>query len=40
MEVTIEIRDLQQLTRIMDKISKLSNVLQVSRGANEETELH
>ncbi|MCK4833188.1 MAG: GTP diphosphokinase [Gammaproteobacteria bacterium] len=34
MAVTIEIRDLQQLTRIMDKISHLRNVLDVSRGAN------
>ena len=36
MAVTIEIRDLQQLTRIMDKISQLRNVLEVSRGANGE----
>ncbi|NOQ70200.1 MAG: TGS domain-containing protein [Gammaproteobacteria bacterium] len=34
MAVTIEIRDLQQLTRIMDKISQLRNVLEVTRGAN------
>lgn len=34
MAVTIEIRDLQQLTRIMDKISQLRNVLEVSRGAS------
>ena len=34
MAVTIEIRDLQQLTRIMDKISQLSNVLEVSRGVS------
>jgi len=34
MAVTIEIQDLQQLTRIMDKISQLANVLEVSRGAN------
>jgi GTP pyrophosphokinase len=34
MAVTIEIRDLQQLTRIMDKISHLRNVQEVSRGAN------
>ena len=34
MAVTIEIRDLQQLTRVMDKISHLRNVLEVSRGAN------
>ncbi len=40
MAVTIEIRDLQQLTRIMDKIAQLSNVLEVSRGANGETALH
>ena len=40
MAVTIEIRDLQQLTRIMDKISQLRNVLEVSRGANGDTGLH
>jgi len=40
MAVTIEIRDLQQLTRIMDKISQLRNVLEVSRGANGDTSLH
>ena len=34
MAVTIEIRDLQQLTRIMDKIAQLRNVLDVSRGAS------
>ena len=34
MAVTIEIRDLEQLTRIMDKISHLRNVIEVSRGAN------
>lgn len=34
MAVTIEIRDLQQLTRIMDKISQLRNVIEVSRGAH------
>lgn len=34
MAVTIEIRDLQQLSRIMDKISQLANVVEVSRGAN------
>ncbi len=34
MAVTIEIRDLQQLTRIMDRIVQLRNVLEVSRGAN------
>jgi GTP pyrophosphokinase len=39
MAVTIEIRDLQQLTRIMDKLSRLRNVLEVSRGANGETAL-
>jgi len=37
MAVTIEIRDLQQLTRVMDKISQLRNVLEVSRGANGDT---
>ena len=39
MVVTIEIRDLQQLTRIMDKISQLRNVLEVSRGASGDTAL-
>ena len=39
MAVTIEIRDLQQLTRIMDKISQLRNVLEVTRGANGDTAL-
>jgi GTP pyrophosphokinase len=39
MAVTIEIRDLQQLTRIMDKISQLRNVINVVRGANGETAL-
>jgi len=34
MAVTIEIRDLPQLTRIMDKVSQLRNVLEVTRGAN------
>jgi GTP pyrophosphokinase len=34
MAVTIEIRDLQQLARIMDKISQLRNVLEVSRGSS------
>jgi len=34
--VTIEIRDLQQLTRIIDKISHLRNVIEVTRGANSE----
>jgi (p)ppGpp synthase/HD superfamily hydrolase len=36
MAVTIEIRDLQQLTRIIDKISHLRNVIEVTRGANSE----
>jgi len=39
MAVTIEIRDLQQLTRIMDKISQLRNVLEVTRGAHGDTAL-
>ncbi len=34
MSVTVEIRDLQQLSRIIDKINQLRNVIQVSRGAN------
>jgi GTP pyrophosphokinase len=34
MAVTIEIRDLQQLTRIMDKISQLRNVIEVTRGSH------
>ena len=34
MAVTLEIRDSQQLTRIMDKITQLRNVIDVSRGAN------
>ena len=34
MAVTIEIRDSQQLTRVMDKVSQLRNVIDVSRGAN------
>ena len=34
MAVTIEIRDSQQLTRIMDKIAQLRNVIDVNRGAN------
>jgi GTP pyrophosphokinase len=34
MAVTIEIRDLLQLSRIMDKIAQLRNVLEVRRGAN------
>ena len=37
MAVTIEIRDLQQLTRIMDKLSQLRNVIEVSRGASGDT---
>ncbi|MBE9567109.1 MAG: bifunctional (p)ppGpp synthetase/guanosine-3',5'-bis(diphosphate) 3'-pyrophosphohydrolase [Proteobacteria bacterium] len=37
MAVTIEIRDLQQLTRVMDKIMQQRNVIDVSRGANGET---
>lgn len=37
MAVTIEIRDLQQLTRVMDKISQLRNVIDVTRGANGDT---
>ena len=32
--VTIEIRDLQQLTRIMDRISQLRNVIDVTRGSH------
>jgi GTP pyrophosphokinase len=36
MSVTIEIGDLQQLTRIMDKISLLRNVIDVRRGTNSE----
>ena len=36
MAVTIEIRDLQQLTRIIDKISRLRNVIEVTRGASSE----
>jgi GTP pyrophosphokinase len=36
MAVTIEIRDLQQLTRIIDKISRLRNVIEVKRGASSE----
>ena len=34
MAVTIEINDLQQLTRLMDKIGQLSNVTEVLRGSN------
>jgi GTP pyrophosphokinase len=40
MAVTIEIRDLQQLTRIMDKISQLRNVIDVSRGSHGDKALH
>jgi len=40
MAVTIEIRDLQQLTRIMDKISQLRNVIEVSRGSSGDNTLH
>lgn len=36
MSVTIEIRDLQQLTQIMDRIARLRNVIDVSRGTNGE----
>jgi GTP pyrophosphokinase len=39
MAVTIEIRDLQQLTRIMDKIAQLRNVLEVTRGATGDISL-
>jgi GTP pyrophosphokinase len=39
MAVTIEIRDLQQLTRIMDKILQLRNVLEVRRGSTGEAGL-
>ena len=39
MAVTVEIRDLQQLTRIMDKISQLRNVLDVRRGATGDISL-
>jgi GTP pyrophosphokinase len=34
MAVTIEIHDLQQLTRVMDKIGQLPNVIEVMRGSN------
>lgn len=34
MAITVEIKDLQQLTRIIDKLNQLPNVLDVSRGAN------
>jgi GTP pyrophosphokinase len=40
LSVTIEIRDLQQLTRVMDKISQLRNVIDVSRGSNSDTVTH
>jgi len=33
MSVTIEIRDLQQLSRVMDKIAQLRNVIEVTRGS-------
>jgi GTP pyrophosphokinase len=33
MAITIEIRDLQQLTRTMDKLSQLRNVIDVNRGS-------
>lgn len=36
MSVTIEIRDLQQLTQIMDRIARLRNVIDVSRDTNGE----
>ncbi len=34
MSVTVEIRDLQQLGRIIDKVNQLRNVIQVSRRVN------
>ncbi len=34
MAVTIEIHDLHQLTRLMDKIGQLANVIEVLRGSN------
>ena len=34
MAITIEINDLQQLTRVMDKLNQLTNVFEVSRGSN------
>ncbi|NOQ90205.1 MAG: GTP diphosphokinase [Gammaproteobacteria bacterium] len=37
MAVTIEIKDLRQLSRVMDKVSQLRNVLEVERGANGES---
>lgn len=33
MAITVEIRDLQQLTRTMDKITQLRNVIDVTRGS-------
>ena len=39
MAVTIEIRDLQQLTRIMDKLSQLRNVIDVTRGSHGDNSL-
>jgi GTP pyrophosphokinase len=39
MAVTIEIRDLQQLTRIMDRISQLRNVIDVTRGSHGDNSL-
>lgn len=36
MAVTIEIRDLQQLTRIIEKLAHLRNVIDVRRGSNSE----
>ena len=34
MVVTVEIHDLHQLTRIMDKVAQLPNVFEVIRGSN------
>jgi GTP pyrophosphokinase len=34
MAISIEIHDLQQLTRVMDKIGQLPNVINVMRGSN------
>ena len=39
MAVTIEIRDLQQLTRIMDKLFQLRNVIDVTRGSHGDNSL-
>ena len=39
MAVTIEIRDLQQLTRIMGKLSLLRNVIDVTRGSHGDNSL-